>query len=825
MVLLLVSDCDMEGEPTSGDQGQVPSSREGTPENWRQIYSQYLEDSPISQRESPKKLDKVDQRSENQQHIQRKADVFFKTHAAPMRWEGFQETEADKFAQWVKVLSYDGHLLTPDYLFRVLETLSPSLDAETLEEVVLGQYEVAKTMKMEEWVRPARMWAVKFFPPSWVDRHLKSFVQGKVLRLQQRENKSPRSPLARGSELEASHSEASGMAEADRIESEASNPQPMEVEVLEQTTRPKVVPSEKRSRGRDRETGSGRQEPREERREKRRHGPEETEAPVDRKRPSSGATQLCPARGCGHRTKYLKDHVYQDHIPRLFHQLSINTVKSRSVQRRRFHGLEHLAIAVLHARATIGDLVYSVNQSIRSVIFGQTNIWGQLQGDMVALSEYAGWTIPEKFEVYPKLNSPASLLYWRVLVYLMDQLGDKERREFCSSYDSLDVAPVPSERSRDRREQSSERSRDGRRSSERPRRRKRESSPVPSERSRHRREQSSERLRGSKKSSERPRLRRHSLEKEVEEGRNRSVQFDYFHQIRVQLPSGSRDDSSVVESLNPAAFDSHFHLDRTISKLWENRQDHARVQVEDVLKFRLKMEPRNPVELVGGVMVFCDPENIASIPLADGKWKIAVGVHPRKAVGCPETILSRIKILVDTNPLVKALGEIGLDRTEPDYTWPDQDRMFKKLLSWSRPEKVLVLHLRGVSDRDCSDVLLAGLHYVKKACYSNQLIHLHCFTGNQAMVEYWLEDFPNVYFGFTARVTSFNTEQIDGLRAVPTNRLLLETDSPYMPVEGQNRVNTPAYIGDVGEVVARVRGMPLRELLETTLENGIRLYQ
>ena len=114
--------------------------------------------------------------------------MFSSTHAAPMRWEGFQETEADKFTQWVKVLSYDGHLLTPDYLFRVLGTFSPSIDAETLAEVMLGQYEVAKTKKMEEWVRPARMWAVKFFPTPWIDCHLKSFVQGKAPRLQQREN-------------------------------------------------------------------------------------------------------------------------------------------------------------------------------------------------------------------------------------------------------------------------------------------------------------------------------------------------------------------------------------------------------------------------------------------------------------------------------------------------------------------------------------------------------------------------------------------------------------------------------------------------------------
>ena len=55
MVLFLVSICDMEGEKTSGDQGQVPSSREGTPENWRQIYSQYLEDSPNQPKRIPQK--------------------------------------------------------------------------------------------------------------------------------------------------------------------------------------------------------------------------------------------------------------------------------------------------------------------------------------------------------------------------------------------------------------------------------------------------------------------------------------------------------------------------------------------------------------------------------------------------------------------------------------------------------------------------------------------------------------------------------------------------------------------------------------------------
>ena len=71
------------------------------------------------------------------------------------------------------------------------------------------------------------------------------------------------------------------------------------------------------------------------------------------------------------------------------------------------------------------------------------------------------------------------------------------------------------------------------------------------------------------------------------------------------------------------------------------------------------------MELVGGVMVFCDFEDNLYISLTDGKWNIAVGVHMRKAVGCQERVLTHFNALLDTNPLVKALGEFGMDRMSP----------------------------------------------------------------------------------------------------------------------------------------------------------------
>ena len=504
--------------------------------------------------------------------------------------------------------------------------------------------------------------------------------------------------------------------------------------------------------------------------EKRHHSPE-TKTEVSRKRPtSSGAWQLCPAGGCGARSKFLKDHVYNAHIPSLFHQLEQKDRWQRNIHRQRLHGLEQLATLTLGADATVQDLMFAVNDDISQVIAGRTDIWGPLQSEMEALCKYAGWSIPKRFQVYPELNSPAVLLYWRVLVFLLDQLDD--RREFLRTYDFTG----------------------------------RWREPDPSE------------------------TRSHLVERGVPEVPSSDVRVvcsDSERQISVTI--GARPDpESLVPLLQnqgtafPPAFDSHFHLNRTARQLWEGRGD---VTLEDILQHPLTSCPKNTVELVGGVMVFCDPESGFTIPLMDGKWKIAIGVHPRKAVRCPEHHLARIKALLDTNPLVKALGEIGLDRTEPEYTWFDQDRLFKKLLALSRPDKVIVLHIRGSSAQHSSDVLLAGLHYVKKACPPNQGIHLHCFTGNTTIVEDWLDDFPNTYFGFTARVTSFNWEQREGLRAVPLNRLLKETDSPYMPVNRDNRVNTPAYIGDVAEVVAQVRGIEMRELLAVTVTNGQQLYQ
>ncbi|KAK3106604.1 hypothetical protein FSP39_023367 [Pinctada imbricata] len=103
------------------------------------------------------------------------------------------------------------------------------------------------------------------------------------------------------------------------------------------------------------------------------------------------------------------------------------------------------------------------------------------------------------------------------------------------------------------------------------------------------------------------------------------------------------------------------------------------------------------------------------------------------------------------------------------------------------------------------------------------MIHVHCFKGTVEMVELWLRKFPRTYFGVTAAVQSFDDAQIAGLRAIPRDRLLLETDSPYFS-PGRAEINTPAYIGDVGAYVISHLYLRPSELYQMTLENGLALY-
>ena len=270
------------------------------------------------------------------------------------------------------------------------------------------------------------------------------------------------------------------------------------------------------------------------------------------------------------------------------------------------------------------------------------------------------------------------------------------------------------------------------------------------------------------------------------------------------------------------AFDSHFHLDRTSTKLWGRFRDHT---VEDLLDHSSSSchRPNININLIGGIVVYSEPTSHPKEPLVSRRWRTAVGVHPKHVHELSTQRFRHLQKLLEF-PQVVALGEIGLDRTVSTGLWRHQEEVFCQVLSLTKPSRPLVLHLRGTrSDHIGMDVHARAMQLMEKNCVHHQLLHIHCFTGDRQLVQDWLERFPRAYFGVTGAAGSFREEQIQGLASIPADRLLLETDSPYLPV-GPSTVNTPAYLGDVASVIAPHLKMSIKEILQLTATNAQKLY-
>ena len=198
------------------------------------------------------------------------------------------------------------------------------------------------------------------------------------------------------------------------------------------------------------------------------------------------------------------------------------------------------------------------------------------------------------------------------------------------------------------------------------------------------------------------------------------------------------------------AFDSHFHWDRLCWNL-----NYAELE-ESAIYRHAEVSPRVPVELSGGVMIFCDPAGYKHVPnRTDPKWRISVGVHPRKIKDLTPPRLQHLQSLL-LQPRVVAFGEIGLDYSESDTDRERQRAKLEELLSLCSPRHVLVLHIRGNKKEHMSEQAFKDcFESVKKHVPRDQRIHLHCFSGGLNQVTKWSEAFPNCHFGYTGKVARF----------------------------------------------------------------------
>lgn len=193
-----------------------------------------------------------------------------------------------------------------------------------------------------------------------------------------------------------------------------------------------------------------------------------------------------------------------------------------------------------------------------------------------------------------------------------------------------------------------------------------------------------------------------------------------------------------------------------------------------------------------------------------------VGVHPNDAGKVdPQTIADLRSLL--RHPKVKAMGEIGLD-----YHWgvprEIQIPLFEQQLALAKElGHPVVIHTRDAWD-DTLAILRSQWTADDPPCV------LHCFTGDEKLARECLG--LGYYLAFGGVTTYPKAAEVrDAVRITPSERLLLETDCPYLaPVPHRGRRNEPAYVVNTAQAIADVRGVSIDELAIQTTKNFERIF-
>ncbi len=198
----------------------------------------------------------------------------------------------------------------------------------------------------------------------------------------------------------------------------------------------------------------------------------------------------------------------------------------------------------------------------------------------------------------------------------------------------------------------------------------------------------------------------------------------------------------------------------------------------------------------------------------EGLWCTA-GVHPHEAGDASPDDIDAIRALATENREIVAIGETGLDFFYDSAPRDLQRDSFAAHLALGAELGLpVVVHAREADPEVASSL---------REMPSGTLGVLHCFTGGPRAFEEAMSAGWYVSFSGIASFRSFGP--VDLLRLVPQDRLLVETDSPYLaPVPHRGRRNEPAHVHEVAEAVAGHLGAALADVARLTTENARRLY-
>lgn len=253
-------------------------------------------------------------------------------------------------------------------------------------------------------------------------------------------------------------------------------------------------------------------------------------------------------------------------------------------------------------------------------------------------------------------------------------------------------------------------------------------------------------------------------------------------------------------------FDSHCHLDdRTYARDLEKVLQRAR-SAGVTRTMTIGIDKRTSTIAV-------------SLAQSHSKVYASVGVHPHDVRNCDESVLQELVNLAQDKK-VRAWGEIGLDFNRMYSPRKDQEKWFRRQLEIAGQLNFpMIFHERDSNGR--------FLEMLKNNTLKNIDGVVHCFSGTREELKHYLDQ--GLHIGITGIITmkSRGTLLRELVPAIPVDRLLVETDAPYLtptPERNHHRRNEPAFVKSVLLKLAEVRGDDPEELAQVVWENTCRLY-